>query len=104
MRVVWSTSALSRLDDIYEYIAADDPVRAASFVAELVDRVEDQLAAHPRSGRRVAESKRYEVREMVIGNYRIPYSVHDDVEILTVFEGHMRPRGWWLDNEPGEAS
>jgi toxin ParE1/3/4 len=44
----------------------------------------------PRLGRKVPELDRDDVREGIVGNYRIVYRIRPlTVEILRVFEGHM---------------
>jgi plasmid stabilization system protein ParE len=51
---------------------------------------EARLAARqPRAGRVVPEVGREDVREVLVGNYRIVYEVRSaEIRILTVFEGH----------------
>lgn len=47
----------------------------------------------PLGGRVVPELGRTDVREVFLRTYRIIYRVAgDDIRILTVFEGHQRPR------------
>jgi len=50
----------------------------------------------PRSGRVVPELARDDVREVIVGNYRIVYRIEAEaIVILTVFEGHklLKPSG-----------
>ena len=89
MGISWSHEALERLTEIEEFIARDNPVRAFTFVDELVDHAETALATNPYIGRMVPELARPEIRELVHRHYRIVYRVKEDcLEILTVFEGH----------------
>ncbi len=90
MQVIWSIRAHDRLRDIMAFIAVDDPERAVTFVAELVERADALLRAHPHAGRRVPESHDPRVRELVLSGYRIPYRVAEHVEVITVFEGHKQ--------------
>ena len=47
----------------------------------------------PASGRRVPEFGRDDLREVIVGAYRIIYWIHDEhIEIVTIFEGHKRLR------------
>lgn len=90
MRVVWAEQAFLRLSKIRAYIAADSPAAADKTLERLIDRGE-RLSRFPKSGRRVPEFPRSELREVIEGNYRIVYRVAEGtLEILTVFEGHQR--------------
>lgn len=87
MKVVWTRRALTRLGEIEDYIAADSPVRAASFVSELMDRAE-ALAGLPESGRVVPEDEERLRRELIHEGYRIIYRVDGgSICVLSVFEG-----------------
>jgi len=85
----WTSQASSDLVEIGDYIARRDPGAAARFVGELMDSVL-VLMEHPRAGRLVPEIGDEAVRELIHGNYRIVYRLAgDEVQVLTVFEGHM---------------
>lgn len=88
MKVTWTEQALARLAEIQAFVAADDPGAAERLVRQLVDRGE-ALGRFPRSGRRVPELPRADLREVIEGSYRIVYRIRGKrVEMLTVFEGH----------------
>lgn len=88
MKVVWTDQALTRLVEIEDYIARDDPVAAERHLDELVSRGES-LAEFAGRGRTVPELRGSGVLELIEGNYRIVYRVRNgNVEILTVFERH----------------
>ena len=87
MKVIWTRKALSRLEEIEDYIAADSPTRSISFVSELLDQA-DTLAEFPESGRAVPEDEKQLRRELIYEGYRIIYRVDGtSVYILSVFEG-----------------
>lgn len=88
--LVWTDRAISDLDEIDAYIAVDDPVAAQRWVESLL--IAAQRAGElPHSGRQVPELRREDIREVLKRNYRIIYRIMlDQVEILTVFEGHRR--------------
>lgn len=89
--VVWSLQALADLEEIGAYIERDDPVAAARWIGKLVAAAES-AADVPLGSRRVPELGRDDVRERIIGNYRLVYWLRDDrLEVLTVFEGHRLP-------------
>ena len=77
----WTRRALTRLDDIAAFIARDNPVRAASFVRELRDKLE--VLREQQIGRR---GRVYGTRELVLHKHYIAvYRVQgDEVQVLTV--------------------
>lgn len=96
--LVWTDRALSDLEAIGDFIAADNPAAAERWVGVLLNTAE-RTADVPMAGRRVPELGRDDVREVIKRTYRIVYRVlRDRVEVLTVFEGHrLFPRD--LDDE-----
>ena len=88
MTLVWTLRARQALARIWDYVAQDDSEAATRLVLRLADRAE-ALVDFPAMGRVVPEYARDSVRELVEGNYLIVYRARDDdVEILTVYEGH----------------
>jgi toxin ParE1/3/4 len=90
MRWKLSLQAKADLRRIAHRIADDNPTAAEHLVRKVGDRA--RLAGKsPRLGRKVPELDRDDLREAIIGNYRLVYVIRPRVvEILTVFEGHMR--------------
>lgn len=87
MKVIWTMKALTRLTEIEDYIAADSPTRAISFVSELMDQA-DRLAKFPESGRLVPEDDEQLRHEIIHEGYRIIYQIEKNaVYVLSVFEG-----------------
>lgn len=85
MRIVWSEQALSDVQEIRDFIARDAPYFAELFVDRIFEAVE-RLTNYPLSGRVVPEFRRADVREVLLGSYRIVYRVREDaVSIATVF-------------------
>lgn len=83
---------MRRLTDTATYIARDDRAAAKRWVAQVFDRV-GQIADFPESGRIVPEVGRRDLRELILGHYRIIYRVRkDSVTVLTVHSGR-RPLG-----------
>jgi plasmid stabilization system protein ParE len=85
----WTEEAQRWLEDIYEYIAADNPIAAARTVQGIYDRAQD-LSKFPAIGQRYAASERH-VRIILYGHYRIAYLVKEDrsIDILGVFHGEL---------------
>ena len=94
LAIVWADRALSDLEAIGDFIAADNPVAAARWVGVLVATAQ-RAAGAPMAGRRVPELGRDDIREVFKRTYRVVYRVRTDrIEVLTVFEGHrLFPKG-----------
>ena len=56
--ISWTDEAQRWLQDIYEYIAADNPAAAARTIQSIYDRAQD-LARFPEIGQRYAASERH---------------------------------------------
>ena len=88
MKLVWAHRARQDLKEIGSFIAHDKPGAARSWVERLRARARD-AARIPSAGRVVPEFARQDVRELLLGNYRIVYCVGEAaVTVLCVFEGH----------------
>jgi len=75
------------LDSICLFIARDS-VQYAKLFAIRAFEATDRLELFPKSGRVVPEINREDIREIILGNYRIIYRIiTDEVEILTVHHG-----------------
>jgi toxin ParE1/3/4 len=86
-RVVIAKSAKADLQEIVDFIAADNPERAISFVGELQERTTNLLAAFPESGRRYNENTRF----IAIRNYTVLYEFEEGSR--TVYVLHIFPKG-----------
>ena len=91
MKVVWSPLALERVDEIADYIAADNIEAARVFLIDIFAAV-GRLRRFPQSGRSVPEVNRSDIREIVFRKkYRVVYRVErQQVSILTVRHGKQR--------------
>lgn len=90
MRIIWTTTALRRLDGYAQEIARGDQDRARAWVDEVFAAV-TRLEQFPESGRMVPEVGKSTVREILFGNYRIVYSTRGrQVYIRTI--RHVRQR------------
>jgi toxin ParE1/3/4 len=93
MVVRWTPRAVEDLKEIARYIGADNP-RAARIHVDKLKRRAESVGRFPKQGRVLPELARDDVRELIVGNYRIIYRVHAEaVDILTLFEGHKRFEG-----------
>jgi toxin ParE1/3/4 len=87
-RMLVRVSAAAKLDlvEIGDYIRADDPVRAETFVQDLLDRCFDLGEA----ARQYPLIPRYEdrnIRRCVHGRYSIFYRVSESLEIVRILHG-----------------
>jgi plasmid stabilization system protein ParE len=87
VKVVVSASAEADIRNIGDWIARDNPVRAASFVRELRDACET-LADMPRAFPLVSHRAKPGIRRKSYRNYLIFYSIGKTrVEVLHVLHG-----------------
>ena len=84
-RLNWTPQAKQDLIAIAEYIAQDSNKYAKIQVQRLRNRAR-QLVKFPESGRIVPELEDPEIRELILGNYRIVYRLvsKDRVDVLTI--------------------
>jgi len=87
--LIWSESAISDVENIYDYIANDSPVYACLTSESIIGSVE-RLQQFPESGRSLPEFPELPYKEVIIGNYRTIYkydSGTNEVKIVTVVHG-----------------
>ena len=85
MRILWSPQSLRDLDAIREYIAKDSEHYAGLTIARIFAAVEQRMQ-FPHSGRIVLERDEPEIREVIVGRFRVVYRVQDElIEVATVF-------------------
>jgi toxin ParE1/3/4 len=87
--VNWTAEALRWLEDIFEYIATENPVAATRVATDLYERSQ-VLAEFPDIGYRYQNSTR-PVRILLVGHYRIAYlrKPDGDIDILGVFHSAL---------------
>ena len=85
--IYWTKMAQEDLRSIKEHISRDAPATAVAYIRKLKAAV-GRLEEMPYSGQVVPELKREEIREVLLGNYRLIYRIRDQqVVILTVYHG-----------------
>jgi toxin ParE1/3/4 len=83
----WTPQAADDLKAIAEFIAQDSFHYANLFVMDVLAATE-RVALFPSLGRIVPEKNDPMIREIILGNYRIVYRLHDNiVQILTIYHG-----------------
>jgi toxin ParE1/3/4 len=84
MKVILTDEAKANLEEIGDFIARDNPVRAASFVSELNKRALD-ICLFPEAYPVIGRHRANKVRRCVPGNYLIFYRISDKVvEVLHI--------------------
>ena len=84
-KITWTFQAEEDLNEIWEYHASTSIIYA-DFIIDLLLEKSLQLENFPRSGRKVPELNLNSLRELLIENYRIIYSIpnSDEVNIIAV--------------------
>jgi len=87
-RIKWSFRAIENLEEICTFISKDSPSAAEKYATTVKSRVE-ALGDAPYIGRIVPEQKGVidkNLRELILGNYRIVYHVENEIiSIITIF-------------------
>lgn len=88
--ITWTRESEIWLEDIYNYIAADDPHAAARTLSKIYAKAQ-LLKDHPRLGYSYEPEQSREVRILLYEHYRITYVIKPDgdIEILGVFHGAL---------------
>jgi len=87
MKIIWSLRSKNQLTDIAEYISLDKPQAARRWLLNIFQEVE-KLKLFPKSGRKVPEIDREDIREIIFENYRIIYKIESDEEIIIASVRH----------------
>ena len=90
VEIIWTKEAADCLEQIFEYIAKDNPAAAHKVVAGIYGKIQI-LSRQPFIGHRFEAIADREVREVFYGHDRIPYLIktHTRVEIIGIFHGAM---------------
>lgn len=89
MRVRWSEEARTELVRIVREISGHD-VEAGRRVGASIRKAVAVLREHPLIGRVVPELELTNIRERIVGSYRVMYLVrHGEIVVLTVVHGRQ---------------
>jgi plasmid stabilization system protein ParE len=90
-RILWAPIAAQDLDDIIDYIAAQEGPDAAVRVYDKVKKRTKTLSTHPKRCRIVPELRLVgvmEYRELIVSPYRVFFRIDEqDVGIIGVLDG-----------------
>jgi len=86
VKVVWTEVSVEDLREIFDYISKNSFHYARITVDRIYKRA-DRISINPRIGRIIPEIDSDEVRELIIGNYRLIYYIVNDgrVDILRIY-------------------
>lgn len=83
----WTEQAVADLEAIRDYVARDSAQYATLLVERLIASL-DRVSHFPEIGRVVPEYQRPDIREIILGSYRVVYRLRTGAaEVLTVFHG-----------------
>jgi toxin ParE1/3/4 len=87
----WTDQSVADLISIANFISRDSLRYAKRIVSRIRQRAK-QLKAHPNSGRILPELQLPEVRELLIGNYRLIYFLvsENQIDILSIHHSTKR--------------
>ena len=88
--IKWTEEAAKWLEDIYKYIAQDNPEAAVKVINRIYEKVQT-LKDFPEMGYRYRSESDGEIRVLLYGHYRIAYMIRNKtvLEILGVFHGAL---------------
>lgn len=91
-KIVWTAEAQRWLQDIYDYIAADNPTAAFSVIEGIYEKAQS-LSKFPLTGYLYRTETEGDIRILLYGHYRITYLIHNKessrVDILGIFHGAL---------------
>ena len=86
-KINWTDQAKSDIDNLIKFLAPQSEIYAKIQIQRIFDKA-NLLINMPRLGRVVPELEYKNVRELIIGSYRIVYHIvsEDRIDILTVHQ------------------
>ena len=81
MKILWTETALTDLQEIKAYISRDSLFYAVRLVEKLISSVES-LEMFPEMGRKVPEANQENIREIIYRPYRIIYQFEKETVII----------------------
>ena len=86
----WTEESAQWLQDIYEYISADNPEAAEKVISTIYKKAK-VLVEHPEIGHKYQTVSGRQVRILLYGHYRITYLIKGsgNIDIVAVFHGSL---------------
>ncbi len=97
VEIRWTPQAIEDINNIAEYIAKDS-IKYAKIQTERFFEATEILSTKPSVGRIVPEIKKPNIRELILGNYRIIYKIinANRIDILTIHHSARRIKKYKL--------
>jgi toxin ParE1/3/4 len=85
VKIIWSPQSLEDIDNIAHYIAKDSLKYAQIQVADFFESA-TILELYPKAGRIVPEHNKPDIRELIVGFYRLIYRISStqQIDVLTI--------------------
>jgi len=88
MKIIWAKEAMINLQQIDDFISAENPDAAIRLTDKLISLTKN-LVRFPKKGRIVPELSIDRIREIIHKNYRLVYVIKkNSITIISVFESH----------------
>ena len=85
----WTDEAVKWLNNIYDYIAQENPTAAQRVVEGIYNKAQI-LKTFPQIGYKYRDEPEGQIRILLYGHYRIAYIIkHESIEVLGVFHGSL---------------
>lgn len=86
-KIEWSHESIGDVISIAEYIEIDSRYYASEFAREIFEKAES-LNEFPKRGRVVPELSVENIRELLFGNYRLIYKIHNNlISVIAILHG-----------------
>ena len=84
VKIKWTPLALSKVENICSYFDEHVPEYSFKFIDNILNKIQN-LKQFPKMGRMVLERGNPNLRELIIGNYRVIYRLNnDEISLITV--------------------
>jgi plasmid stabilization system protein ParE len=94
-KIIWAETAYSDLQAVFDFIARDSTVYAASFAQKAIDTAES-LIEMPMRFKIVPEFNANNIRETLVFNYRLIYKVDEhSITIIAMVHGSRDLQALW---------
>ena len=89
-KINWTREAEHWIEEIYDYIAADNPEAATNIINLIYEKVQ-LLKKFPNIGFRYLPIQERNIRIVLLGHYRIAYLIKENeyIDVPGVFHGAM---------------
>jgi len=92
VKIIWSNHFFQKTTEICDYISIESPEYASKFLTLLETNI-NNLEKFPKMGRIVPERNIDDLRELILGNYRIIYHLcmdNENIELITIIHSKQR--------------